>query len=68
MFYIEKYIYVYNSLMWLNLNVNFCIIFFWMVIIVVECFFVWVVLFKELCIFGFLFIFSVFFEFDNIIF
>lgn len=68
MFYIEKYIYVYNSLMWLNLNVNFCIIFFWMVIIVVECFFVCVVLFKELCIFGFLFIFSVFFEFDNIIF
>lgn len=68
MFYIEKYIYVYNSLMWLNLNVNFCIIFFWMVIIVVECFFVCVVLFKELYIFGFLFIFSVFFEFDNIIF
>lgn len=68
MFYIEKYIYVYNSLMWLNLNVNFCIIFFWMVIIVIECFFVCVVLFKELCIFGFLFIFSVFFEFDNIIF
>lgn len=68
MFYIERYIYVYNSLMWLNLNVNFCIIFFWMVIIVVECFFVCVVLFKELCIFGFLFIFSVFFEFDNIIF
>lgn len=67
MFYIEKYIYVL-SLMWLNLNVNFCIIFFWMVIIVVECFFVCVVLFKELCIFGFLFIFSVFFEFDNIIF
>lgn len=67
MFYIEKYIYVYNSLMWLNLNVNFCIIFFWMVIIVVECFFVCVVLFKELCIFRFLF-FSVFFEFDNIIF
>lgn len=68
MFYIEKYIYVYNSLMWFNLNVNFCIIFFWMVIIVIECFFVCVVLFKELCIFGFLFIFSVFFEFDNIIF
>lgn len=68
MFYIEKYIFVYNSLMWLNLNVNFCIIFYWMVIIVIECFFVCVVLFKELCIFGFLFIFSVFFEFDNIIF